>query len=61
MRIIESGNIQCDCGNDELVWVQCLSPWKDWFRVKCRKCKAEGVIRANPDSLRPVQDQVQKG
>lgn len=38
------GNLTCPCGNDELVLVQCLPPFENFFEILCRKCKWKGSI-----------------
>ena len=45
MHIVKAGNIKCECGNDELVFVRCLPPFADTFTILCRKCKARGSVR----------------
>jgi hypothetical protein len=45
MKISEvGGNIICECGNDELVFVRALPPFEDCFVILCRKCKRKGVF-----------------
>lgn len=52
MHIVEPGNIVCECGNDELVFVRCLPPFDNIFSVLCRKCKATGEIEAKAGTLK---------
>lgn len=52
MHIVEAGNIMCECGNDELVFVQCLPPFDYVFSILCRKCKAKGEIEVKAETLR---------
>jgi len=54
MHIVEPGNIICEKGHDELVFVRCLPPFDFYFRILCRECKEEGIIEAKADSLRTL-------
>lgn len=51
MFINDPGNIICECGNDELVFVRALPPWEDYFVILCRKCKARGALQSRVRSL----------
>jgi len=55
MHIVEPGNIVCECGNDELVFVRALPPMDFIFIILCRKCKAKGQIEAKASTLRTYQ------
>lgn len=50
--IHEAGNIECKCGNDELVFVRCLKPYESSFSILCRKCKTNGFLITNGFKLR---------
>jgi len=52
MHIVEPGNIVCECGNDELVFVRALTPFDYVFIILCRKCKEQGKIEAKAGTLR---------
>jgi len=60
MHIVEAGNIVCECGNDELVFVRALPPWDFIFIILCRKCMAKGEIEAKANSLRTLSRQTEE-